>query len=121
MNDIVPSRTLARQGVAAVAGIGGGLALLILNAIPVVNIVAGGAIALLGFGALSSHAPEDKRGGAVAAAAGGLTVLSHLDKVPLIGAFSGLAASLVNLGIVGLLGMGAWSAYKFIKGLKTRA
>jgi len=118
MNDIVPSRTLARQGVAAVAGIGGGLALLILNAIPVVNIVAGGAITLLGFGALSSHAPEDKRGGAVAVAAGGLTVLSHLR---FLGPIASLAGSLVTVGVIGLLGMGAWSAYKFIKGLKTRA
>jgi len=118
MNDMVPTRTLAKQGVAAVAGIGGGIGLWglrLLSHIPIVGLVAGGVVALIGVGALSSSAPEDRRAGLIATAAGGLTILSN------IGIFAGLAGGLMSVAIVGLLGMGAWNAYKFIKGLKTRA
>lgn len=121
MNDIVPTRTLAKRGVAAVAGIGGGIALMILNAltgIPVIGLVAGGVVTVIGLGAMASHAPEDKRAGLIATAAGGLTVLSHLR---FLGPIAGLAGSLVNVGVIGLLGMGIWNAYKFFKGLKSRA
>lgn len=121
MNDIVPSQTLARQGVAAVAGIGGGLALLVLNAvtgIPLIGLIAGGVVAVVGFGSMASRAPEDKRVGFIAAAAGSLTVVSHLR---FLGPIASLAGSLVGLGVIGLLGMGIWNAFKFVKGLKSRA
>ena len=118
MNDMVPSSTLSKYGVAAVGGIAGGVGLWVLSLlshIPVIGLVAGGLVALVGVGAMSSHAPEDKRAGFVTAAAGGLTVLSN------IGLFAGMASSLMGVAIFGLLGMGGWNAFKFMKGLKTRA
>lgn len=118
MNDMVPTSTLAKQGVAAVGGIAGGLGLWVLRAlshIPIVGLAVGGLVALVGVGALSSREPEDKRAGIVTAAAGGLTVLSN------IGLFAGAANGLMGIAIVGLLAMGGWNAYKFMKGLKTRA
>lgn len=121
MNDIVPTRTLAKRGVAAVAGLGGGIALMVLNfvtGLPVVGLVAGGVVTVIGLGAMASSAPEDKRAGSIATAAGGLMVVSHLK---FLGPIAGLAGSLVSIGIFGLLAMGAWNAYKFVKGLKSRA
>jgi hypothetical protein len=116
MNDIVPTNVLAKQGVAAVAGIAGGIGLMILGGLPsLFGIIAGGVVGLIGLGAMGSHDPADKRAGLIALAAGGLTVLSK------IGIFSGLASSFLGLATVGLIGMGAWNAFKFFKGLKSRA
>jgi hypothetical protein len=118
MNDMVSTSTLAKQGVAAVGGIAGGIGLWVLSLlshIPIIGLIAGGLVTLIGVGALSSHEPEDKRAGLVTTAAGGLTVLSN------IGIFAGAASGLMGIAIVGLLGMGGWNAYKFMKGLKTRA
>ena len=118
MNDVVPTRTLAKQGVAAVGGIAGGIGLWVLSGlahIPVIGLVAGGIVTIIGLGALSSHEAEDKRGGLIATAAGGLTILSNIPF------FAGLAGGLMGIAIFGLLGTGAWNAYKFIKGLKSRA
>lgn len=121
MNDMVPSRTLAKYGVAAVGGIAGGIGLMVLNlltGLPILGLIAGGVVTVIGLGAMASPAAEDKRAGLITTAAGGLTVLSH---VSILGPIAGLAGSLVNVGIIGLLGMGVWNAYKFIKGLKSRA
>lgn len=118
MNEVVPTRTLAKQGVAAVGGIAGGLGLWILSSlstIPIIGLVVGGAVTVLGLGAMSSRESEDKRAGVIATAAGGLTVLSN------IGLFAGLAGGLMGIAVVGLLGMGAWNAWKFFRGLKSRA
>ncbi len=118
MNDIVPTSTLARHGVAAVGGIAGGIglwALRLLSHVPIIGLVAGGVVTLVGLGALSSHEPEDKRAGVVTTAAGALTVLSN------IGLFGGIAGGLMGVAVVGLLAMGGWNAFKFMKGLKTRA
>lgn len=116
MNDMVPTNVLAKQGVAAVGGVAGGLGLLILGGLPsIFGIVAGAAVGLIGLGALGSRDPADKRAGMIAAAAGGLTVLSK------IGIFAGLASSFLGIATVGLLGMGVWNAFKFYKGLKSRA
>ncbi|MFA6508264.1 MAG: hypothetical protein WCT14_19330 [Treponemataceae bacterium] len=121
MNDVVPSRTLTKYGVAAVGGIAGGVGLMVLNFLtgfPIIGLIAGGVVALVGLGAMASPAAEDKRAGGIATAAGGLTVLSHFS---FLGPIAGIAGSLVSVGIIGLLGMGAWNAYKFVKGLKSRA
>ncbi|GAB1481588.1 hypothetical protein MASR2M78_04030 [Treponema sp.] len=116
MNDLVPTNVLAKQGVAAVGGLAGGLGLLILGALPsVFGIVAGVVIGLIGLGALSSKEPADKVAGGIAAAAGGLAVLSK------IGFLGGIASSLLGIATVGLLGLGAWNGFKFLKGLKSRA
>ncbi|HOM23587.1 hypothetical protein [Treponema sp. J25] len=116
MNDIVPTRELAKDGVAAIGGIAGGIGLLILGSLPsIFGIVAGGVVGLIGLGAMGSSDPSDKRAGLVALLAGGLTVLSK------VGIFAGLANGFLGLATVGLLGMGIWKAIKFYKGLKSRA
>lgn len=116
MNDMVPTNVLAKQGVAAVGGIAGGIGLLILGGLPsLVGIIAGAVVGLIGLGAMGSRDPTDKRSGLIALVAGGLTVLSK------IGIFSGLASTFMGVATVGLIGMGAWNAFKFFKGLKSRA
>jgi hypothetical protein len=116
MNDMVPTNVLAKQGVAAVGGIAGGLGLLILGGLPsIIGLIAGGLVAVVGIGALSSKDAADKRAGGIAAAAGGLTILSK------IGFLSGLAGTFLGIATIGLLGMGIWNGLKFFKGLKSRA
>lgn len=116
MNDIVPTRELAKDGVAAIGGIAGGIGLIILGSLPsIFGIVAGGVVGLIGLGALGSSDPSDKRAGLVALLAGGLTVLSK------VGIFAGLANGFLGLATVGLLGMGIWKGIKFYRGLKSRA
>jgi len=116
MNDIVPTNVLAKQGVAAVGGIAGGIGLMILGGLPsLFGIIAGGVVGIIGLGAMGSRDPADKKAGLVALVAGGLTVLSK------IGIFSGLASGFLGIATVGLIGMGVWNAFKFFKGLKSRA
>jgi len=117
MNEMVPTRTLAKQGVSAVGGLAGGLGLWILGGlsnIPIIGLVIGGLVTVVGLGALSSRESADKKAGMIITGAGALTVLSN------IGIFAGLASGLMGIAIIGLLGMGALNAWKFIKGLKTR-
>lgn len=116
MNDIVPTNVLAKQGVAAVGGIAGGLGLMVLGSLPwIFGIAAGGVVAIVGLSALSSHEAADKRVGVLVTGAGALAILS---KLPFLG---GIAGGLLGLGTIGLLGMGIWNAWKFMKGLKSRA
>ncbi len=116
MNEIVPTNVLAKQGVTAVGGLAGGLGLLILGALPsVFGIAAGIVIGLVGVGALSSRERSDRVVGGIAAAAGGLAILSK------VGLFGGLASGLLGIATVGLLGLGVWNGIKFLKGLKSRA
>ncbi len=116
MNEIVPTSVLAKQGVSAIAGIAGGVGLLVLGGLPsIFGIVAGAVVGLIGFGALASPDAADKRAGVIVAAAGGLTVLAK------IGLFAGLANTFLGIATVGLLGMGVWNGVKFMMGLKSRA
>lgn len=116
MNDIVPSNVLAKQGVVAVAGIGGGVVLMVLGALPgLFGIIGGALVLLLGLGGLSSREKEDRTIGGIAAISGALLVLS---RIPLVG---GLSRGLLGLGTLGLVGLGVWSAIKFFRGLKSRS
>lgn len=117
-DDLVPTQTLAKQGVAAVGGIAGGIGLLVLRGIshvPVVGIVAGAVVTIVGIGALRSDTPEDRRVGGIVTGAGVLSILSG------IGIFAGIAGGLLGVATVGLVGMGLWNAWKFFKGLRSRA
>ncbi|MDR1900258.1 MAG: hypothetical protein LBQ55_09640 [Treponema sp.] len=127
MNDIEPvepygsSKSLARQGVAAVGCIAGGVFLSIMNIVgarfPVVGIILGVAAAVVGVGALLSRDPDDKKPGAVITAAGVLVILSRVG-IPFI---RPLAGTLLGIGAVGLLVMGVWNGIKFFRGLKSRS
>jgi hypothetical protein len=122
MDDMIPSNkyqpanVLAKQGIAAVGGLAGGIGLFVLGALPpLVGIIAGGVVALVGIGGLFSRDPEDKKPGAITATAGVLAILSK------IGFARPLAGTLLSIGAVGLLAMGIWNGIKFLKGLKNRS
>ncbi|MDR2070439.1 MAG: hypothetical protein LBP81_03340 [Treponema sp.] len=115
-NRYTPTNILAKQGVTAIVSLIGGAGLLIAGALPpVIGIIAGGVIGVVGIGAAMSKDPEDRKPGIFAAAAGGLTILSK------IGIVKPLAGTLLAIGAIGLLAMGIWNGVKFIKGLKNRA
>jgi hypothetical protein len=121
MNDIeprgsyTPTNVLAKQGVAAVGGLVGGVGLLILGALPpLVGIIAGGIVGVVGVGALLSKDPEDRKPGIIVTAAGALSILSK------IGIIRPLAGTLLGIGAIGLLALGVLNGIKFLKGLKSR-
>jgi hypothetical protein len=116
-NSYSSTKTLAKQGVAAVGGIVGGAGLLLLGALPpVAGVILGAVAGVAGIGALLSKDPEDRKPGYVAVAAGGLAIVSGLG-IPLL---APVAGTLLGLGAVGFLGVGIWNGVKFLKGLKRR-
>ncbi|MDR3343626.1 MAG: hypothetical protein LBT14_12770 [Treponema sp.] len=111
-----PTNVLAKQGVAAIGGIAGGIALFIMGALPsIAGIMVGGVVGVVGIGAFLSKDPEDKKPGLVMAVAGALAVFSK------IGAVRPLAGTLLGIGALGLFAMGVWKGIKFLKGLKSRS
>lgn len=117
MSDLVPRKTLARQGVNAVGGVAGGVALFVLNAIAspatvIPGLIIGGVLTFAGLGV--SRSKENKMAGLVMTGAGALTALAS---IPLIG---GLGGMLLGFGGLGLLGFGIYNAFKFISGMKSR-
>jgi hypothetical protein len=123
MNDLVPggdnytpTNVLAKQGITAVGGIAGGLALFIIRALPpFIGIIAGVVIGVIGIGGVLSKDPEDRKPGLLAAAAGALSILAR------IGMIRPIAGTLLGISALGLLVMGVWNGIKFIKGLKSRS
>jgi hypothetical protein len=121
MSDLIPgggytpTNVLAKQGVVAIGGIAGGIGLFIMGALPpIVGIIAGAAVGVVGIGALLSKDREDRKPGLIVTAAGGLSILSK------IGIIRPLAGTLLGIGAIGLLGLGIWNGIKFLKGLKSR-
>jgi hypothetical protein len=126
MNDIEnaepygSTKALSKQGVAAIAMIGGSVFLFVVEALArfrVVGLVMGAAAGIVGISALLSKDPDDKKPGLVITAAGLLVILSKTG-IPILRA---LAPTLLNIGAVGLLVMGIWKGIKFFKGLKSRS
>jgi hypothetical protein len=123
MDDMIPSNkgyqssnVLAKQGVAAVGGLVGGIVLFVLRALPnVAGIIIGGIAAVIGIGGILSKDPADKKPGAITTAAGALVILSKL------GFARRLAGPLLVIGAIGLLAVGVWNGIKFVKGLKNRS
>jgi hypothetical protein len=123
MNDIEPvgggypsDKTLNKQGVAAVGGIAGGVALFILGVLPpVVGIVLGAVAGVVGISALRSRDREDRLPGLIITIAGGLSIFSK------VGMARPLAATLLGIGALGLLLTGIWNGVKFLRGLKRRS
>ena len=115
MGDIVPRETVAKQGVKAVGGIAGGIGMLVLSSLgslPLVGPIIGGAVALAGLAV--SRTKEDRRAGLVITTVGAATAVSTL---PVLGALGG---TVLLIGGIGLLGLGAWSGYQFISNLHKR-
>jgi hypothetical protein len=122
MNDIerrgsyTPTNVLAKQGVAAIGSLIGGVGLLIMGALPpLVGIIAGAIVGVVGVGAMMSKDPDDRKPGIIVAVAGGLSILSK------IGIIRPLAGTLLGIGAIGLLAIGVWNGIKFLKGLKSRS
>ena len=121
MGDIVPRNQLVKQGVQGIAGIGGGVGLLILRAIAaigegafsVAGLVVGGVVAVAGFVIMSS--PEDRRAGMITIGAGALTLAASL---PLVG---GIANAFMWIGGFGLIIAGAISLFRFLRNLRRRS
>lgn len=110
--DIVPTRTLVKQGTAGVGGVVAGAVLLLLGGLgPIGGAIIGGILALGGLGVAASS-KEDRTAGGIMAGAGVLTILSGIGW--------GLGGTLLWISGIGLLGLGAYSLYKFIKGLRSR-
>ncbi|MDR3248609.1 MAG: hypothetical protein LBT39_07470 [Treponema sp.] len=116
----VPTRTLEKQGFAAVANLAGGVFLLILGVVggrfPIIGIILGAIAAIFGVTALLSKDPADRKPGAILAGGGILEILSRVG-APF---FRPLAGTLLSIGAFGLIAMGIWNGLKFLKGLKSR-
>lgn len=121
MNDIVPRKEMVKLGLKGIGGVGGGLGLFLLKgiasmggALSIPGLIAGVLVTTAGMVIASSK--EDRQAGMLAAGAGVITVVASLS-IPLIG---GLAGWLMSLAGIGLIAGGAYSLYKFWKGLKSR-
>jgi hypothetical protein len=121
MGDIVPRNQLVKQGVQGIAGIGGGVGLLILRAIAaigegafsVAGLIVGGVVTVAGFVIMSS--PEDRSAGMITIGAGALTLAASL---PLVG---GIANAFMWIGGFGLIIAGAISLFRFLRNLRRRS
>ncbi|MDR1239177.1 MAG: hypothetical protein LBK27_03610 [Treponema sp.] len=114
------TKALAKQGVAAVAMIGGGVFLFVIEALArfrVIGLIMGAVAGIVGVSALLSKDPDDKKPGLIITAAGLLVILSKTG-IPVL---RSLAPTLLNIGAVGLLVMGIWKGVKFLRGLKSRS
>ncbi len=108
--DMVPTRTLVKQGTAGVGAVVGGAAILLLRALGPIGGIIGAVLAVAGIGVAASS-KEDRVAGGVVAVAGTLAALSG---------FGIFGSGFLFVGGIGLLGFGAYSLYKFIKGLRSR-
>lgn len=108
--DIVPTKTLVKQGTAGVGGVVGGAAILLLRALGPVGGIIGAILAVAGIG-VAAASKEDRIAGGVVAVAGTLTALSG---------FGIFGSGFLLIGGVGLLLTGAYSLFKFVRGLRAR-
>jgi hypothetical protein len=116
MSDIVPRNELSRNGVRGVIALGGGITAFVLAGMGGWGgIIIGGLIALVGL-ALSGP-KKDRTGGIVIAVAGAAVVVSSLG-LPLL---SGLVDWVMRAAGIVLIGIGGFSLFKFISGMRKRS
>ena len=135
MSDLEPvgNKSISDAGVKGIGATIGGVGLLIVQGIAgvlggIVGLVIGGIAVVVGAGSLASKSPTDKRGGAIALAAGAVLALpglAHLlGAVPLVGGIlrfaGGLSSFAIGAGAIGLIGYGVFNLIKFAKGLRSR-
>jgi hypothetical protein len=117
MNDMVPRERLSSVGVRGVIAVAGGIGILVLAGIggwP--GILVGGALALIGLAFTSSR--SDRNAGIVTAAVGAAVLVSS---IPILhGLFGGLFHWLMRAAGIVLLGVGGFSIFRFISGLRRR-
>ena len=116
MGENVARSVLVRQGVKGIAGVGGGIALLILKGIAAAGfwpgLLAGAVVSIAGLVIGSSR--EDRAAGMVTAAAGAATVLASIPGL------RGGVGWLMWVSGIGLILAGAWSLFKFWRNLRKR-
>jgi cell division protein FtsW (lipid II flippase) len=117
MGDLVPSRQdLVKQGMRGVAGVGGGIGLLILSGIRnaglVPGLIAGGVLAVVGL--VIGRSREDRNAGLIALGAG---IVTAVASIPVIG---GVVGWLLPVAGIGLLLAGGYSLFKFWTNLRKR-
>jgi hypothetical protein len=113
MSEIEPRSQVSRSGMKGVGAVAGGAGLLVLagiSAIPLIGIIGGAVIAVVGLALMTSR--SDRTAGIVTAVAGAATLLGAL--IP------GLRL-LIWLPGVGLLGVGIYSLVRFFRGVKSRS
>jgi hypothetical protein len=115
MSDMEPRTQVSRNGVKGVGALAGGVGLVVLSLLgPVLGLIAGGVLAVVGFSLTGSK--SDRTAGMVAAGAGivtaGVAVLSFLGAH-----LNGLLA----IPGVALIGAGVWSLFKFFRGVRSRS
>jgi hypothetical protein len=116
MSDIVPRSQLSGQAVRGVVAVAGGVGALILAGIGgIPGIIVGGALAVVGF-ALSGSKTE-RTLGIVTAVLGGAVLVSSLPFLHGLGSF--FHWIMRAAGVV-LIGVGGFSLFKFISGLRKR-
>jgi len=113
MGDLVPKKQLVSYGSKGVGGVIGGAAILALGALGAIpSLIVGGIIGLVGLGV--SRSADDRKAGLVMAAAGAAVAITA---IPGIGP---LAGWLLGVSGIGLLALGGWNLFKFIRGYKKR-
>jgi hypothetical protein len=113
MGDLVPRKTMVNQFLVAAGGIAGGIVTLAVAGwgfIP--GLIVGGIIGAIGLAVTSSQ--ENRMAGLVALGAGALVILS---KIPILNL---LATPLLVIGGIGLIALGGFSLFKFIKNMMKR-
>ncbi|GAH81024.1 unnamed protein product [marine sediment metagenome] len=117
MGDLVPRQELVKQGVKGVAGVGGGIGLLILNGIAsagfLPGLIVGGLVTVVGMVIGSSK--EDRRAGLITIAAGAATIAAS---IPLI---DRIVSWLLPVAGIGLIVAGGYSLFKFWRNLRKRS
>jgi hypothetical protein len=118
MSDNYPTdpNDLRNRGTKGVMSALGGVGLLVASALvahPIVAGIIGGVLAILGLTGVISKKKTDRTAGSIVLIAGGVGLAAIFLHGPI--------QFLFGLGGVALLGYGAYSIFKFVKGLRQRA
>jgi hypothetical protein len=115
MGELVPRKTMVKQALKGIGGIGGGIALLALaGAGSIFGFIIGGIITFIGLALSTSK--EDRLAGTITAGAGILTLVSALG-LPIL---KDIAGGLMYIGGGALIVAGVFSVINFIKNLNAR-
>ena len=120
MSDIVPRSELSRQGVRGVVATAGGIGALVLGGLfGWWGIILGGVITVVGIAL--SRSPKERTIGLVTAALGAVVLVSSiLPQIPVLGGIFGVVRWLIRAAGIVLIGVGGFSLFKFISGLRKR-
>jgi hypothetical protein len=117
MSDIEPRSQVSRNGVKGVGAVAGGVGLVVLSLLgPVLGLIAGGILTVVGFSLTGSK--SDRTAGWVTAGAGIVTAVSAVSHIV---HFLPNLSWLMWIPGVALIGAGVWSLFKFFRGVRSRS